>query len=162
MERSLDRKAWTMWGGRLSDLSCGAPMPGLVHYFWECPAAQHLRAEMQQCLPPSAGVLTREHLWLARPPPGQDAPPWLVVALAALTALEHVRRVGVTSLLSRGTRRGPTPDGAGRRAVARFWASVSSFCSLALAPPSWRGMRCAFYKFSTATDGSQGWRATPP
>jgi uncharacterized membrane protein YgcG len=142
---------------------CGAPMPGVLHYFWECPAAVTLRELLQRCLSPSSPPLAREHIWLARPPSGQAEGPWLVVALAALSALEHVRCVGVRSALSRtAPHRRLLPDGAGRRAIAHFWASVSSFCSLDLAPPSWRSMCCAFFYYvpgplGPTANGGSGW-----
>ena len=129
--------------------ACGSPCPGRQHCFWSCPIAQHVVAEVARCLP--AGTqLGQEHLWLARPPQGQLAGPWRVVALAALTAMEHVRR---SVVVRRSTLPSLSVAGLSRRAAASFWQSIAAFCALDLAPPSWRGQ--------TAFWSMQGGRLRP-
>lgn len=133
---------------------CGVDNPGRLHYFWECPVAVAVVHEIQRCLPAGAGAVRREHLWLARAPPAQSAGCWPVVALAALSAMESARRVGTRRALAGSP---ASALGIGNRAVARFWAGISSFCALNLAPPDWRQMRCSFYTWSP--EGR--WQCTP-
>jgi len=135
---------------------CGAQRPGRRHYFWDCPVARAVVSELQGRLPVDAGCLRRRHLWLLQAPPSQATEPWGVVALAALSALEHVRRVAIRRRLR--VREGPfTFEGASRRAIAYFWAAISKFCALAIAPPAWREEPSSFFSWGVGPDGTACW-----
>jgi exonuclease III len=143
---------------------CGAPQRGRDHFYWACPVAQAVVAEVQRCLPPSAGFVARAHFWLLHAPAGQFPQAWAVVALAALAAMESARRVQ--------TRRARVQSGAAPmpvhalscRAVAAFWARIAEFCALGLAPPAWRGAPCAFFTWvpDPADHGVGAWCVTRP
>ena len=62
------------------------------HAFWVCPVAVAVRRLLQHFLP--SGVVVQPcHLWLLTPPhPSVHAGVWVVVGLAALTALDRARR----------------------------------------------------------------------
>ncbi len=62
------------------------------HNFWECPIAQHVRKELQRCLPAGSTPLARQHVWLLQAPPEVQPCVWRVVALAALNAMDSGRR----------------------------------------------------------------------
>jgi hypothetical protein len=51
-------------------------------------------AELQRCFPPAAGPLEAHHLWLLSPPAwaGVGAAEWIVVCMAALSAMEKAHR----------------------------------------------------------------------
>ena len=144
---------------------CGMPRAGggRDHFFWGCPVAQAVVEEVQRCLPPAAGFVHRPHFWLLRAPPGQFEQAWMVVALAALSAMEHSRRAGFAR--QRATNSPPlTVEGAARRAVAFFWARLVEFCALGLAPASWHDKPCAFFQWvpCPAGDGTGSWRISRP
>ncbi|GIL42183.1 hypothetical protein Vafri_245 [Volvox africanus] len=70
------------------------PSSPRLHHFWECPIAQAVRDQIDRHLPPSAtteGGMGRHHLWLIQAPPGCDQAPWDVIAMAALSSMEHGR-----------------------------------------------------------------------
>ena len=64
------------------------------HVFWGCPAAGGVVAELQRCLPPAAEPLEARHVWLLSPPAraGVGADEWIVVCMAALSAMEKAHR----------------------------------------------------------------------
>lgn len=67
----------------------GADPDPRLHYFWECPVARAVRAQL--CL--GAGVeVVRAQLWLVQAPARLAAEVWDVVCLAALSAMEFGRR----------------------------------------------------------------------
>jgi hypothetical protein len=68
---------------------CMAAADLRVHCFWECPLASAVVSEVRRCLPPEAGALTRRQLWLATPPTGVHSRVWLLVCLAAFSAMHH-------------------------------------------------------------------------
>ena len=71
-----------------------------LHAFWSCPIAEGVRETMAEVLAPLGGphLLTRANLWLCVPPltsaPSSSIHPevWMVVCLAALSAMDHGRR----------------------------------------------------------------------
>ncbi|GIL55468.1 hypothetical protein Vafri_11032 [Volvox africanus] len=70
------------------------PSSPRLHHFWECPIAQAVRDQIDRHLPISAtteGGMGRHHLWLIQAPPGCDQAPWDVIAMAALSSMEHGR-----------------------------------------------------------------------
>jgi len=166
----LDNRAKEIWwvlvyGAAASWVPClcGAPRRGRSHFFWGCPIAQAVVAEVQRCLPPVAGFVSRVHMWLVAAPPGQFGDAWLVVALAALAAMDHARRVQVRRRLSPGGA-GASVVGLSRRAVTFFWARLAEFCSLGLAPAAWRSQPCAFFCWVPDRAGPSvgAWRITRP
>ena len=71
-----------------------------LHAFWSCPIAEGVRETLALVLAPLGGphLLTRANLWLCVPPltsaPSSSIHPevWMVVCLAALSAMDHGRR----------------------------------------------------------------------
>jgi hypothetical protein len=81
------------WAGPPAGLAGGmAARQWRSHYFWGCPVAAAVVAELQAALPPAAALLTRENVWLLRPPAGVHPGVWGVVCAAALEAMERGRR----------------------------------------------------------------------
>ena len=105
------------------------------HHFWECVVALSLRDELVEAMG-GAVVLLPQHLWLGRPPLGMHPLVWDVVCLAAVAALGLGLR-----LLFRVQAGAP----GGRMPVVRvcavvtadFWARLSAFAELGLAPRGW-------------------------
>ena len=128
---------------------CGVAMPGRAHYFWACPVAVSLVAEIQRRLPPAAGRLERSHLWLARTPPGLEPDPWLVVCVAALRALERARAIAVRNARTSSNAGDCSPATLASGARLRFLASLHHFCALALAPQDWCREPNPFFEWAT-------------
>ena len=99
-------------------LAAGArDVQALQHHFWSCPVAAAVVEELQRgwqagegASAPPVRALLREDVWLLRPPvrPGDGAQPrrmhggvWMVVCLAALTAMDTGRRALVAMHLER-------------------------------------------------------------
>ena len=143
---------------------CGAPQRGRDHFYWACPVAQAVVAEVQRCLPPSAGFVTRSHFWLLRAPAGQFPQAWAVVALAALAAMESARRVQTRRARSQGGAAPVPVQALSCRAVAAFWARIAEFCALGLAPDAWRAAPCSFFAWvpDLADHRVGAWRVTRP
>ena len=122
---------------------CGQPCPDRMHHFWTCPAAAALQGLIATHLQRRGllqGPLQAVHILLAQPPsPQVHKGVWRVVCLAAVCALDHVRRATSARTLA-----GLTETGASMaarmadRAVARFWDLLTDFCVLGLAPPAWQ------------------------
>ena len=122
---------------------CGQPCPDRMHHFWTCPAAAALQGLIATHLQRRGllqGPLQAVHILLAQPPsPQVHKGVWRMVCLAAVCALDHVRRA-----TSKRTLAGLTETGASMaarmadRAVARFWDLLTDFCVLGLAPPAWQ------------------------
>jgi len=96
---------------------CGA-LPhspaGRPHVFWDCPIATAIRDHITAVLPrPPHGRphLSREHIWLFRPPqPAIHQLLWDVICLAALGAMEYGRRVLLSLAFQRDNERGGGPS----------------------------------------------------
>jgi hypothetical protein len=80
------------YGGTAGSCLCGEGETCRAHAFWGCVVARTVIDEIQRALPAGSPVLTREHVWLHKPPPGMQQQPWDVVCLAALQAMDHGRR----------------------------------------------------------------------
>ena len=82
---------------------------------------------------------------------------WRVVCLAAVCALDHVRRATSARTLAGLTETGASMAACmADRAVARFWDLLTDFCVLGLAPPSLAarpGQRPPFHCLATFLDG---------
>lgn len=145
---------------------CGAPAPGRRHYFWDCPVASAVVSELQRFLPPGAGQLSCKNVWFLDPPSSQAANPWTVVSLSFLSCLEHVRRVAVRRSFTPAPQGPLTVEMASRRAIAYFWAGIGKFCSLNVAPVTWRAQPCSFFAWGTDGESVRRWIArlerTPP
>ena len=126
---------------------CGGGACSRLHHFWQCPVAQAVVNEMRLALP-GQPQLTREHVWLAVPPPlapGSEVhmQVWLVACLAALTAIESGRKYMAQQLFAARARAAvgtrdirdfmpgvDTPAQRVARAARRqFWANVTNFAS---------------------------------
>lgn len=130
------------------------------HVFWHCRPAGAVRALLTHNLPQGA-QLRPQHLWLLQPPDGVFAGVWMVVALAALTAIDRARsymwalhceqleerRVvaaagGRQLTIEQAFRMAPRPAAvqvvasvaAGHRAVAEVLAAVQDFVTLDMLP----------------------------
>ena len=139
--------------------------PGRPHVFWDCPVAKAIRDVITAALPrPPHGSahLSREHIWLFRPPqPGINQLLWDVICLAALGAMDRGRRTLLRLALQRvpGHAGGPFSDTssiasddsdfsspvhtnvdivslAQRAAVACFFTGLADFCSISSTLPS--------------------------
>ena len=151
-------------GQLLRRCPCGA-LPhspaGRPHVFWDCPIAKAIRDHITAVLPrPPHGRphLSREHIWLFRPPqPAIHQLLWDVICLAALGAMEYGRRVLLSLAFQRDNERGGGPsqddasefsdfagservDGplnerrdillrAQRASVAHFYSGLADFCN---------------------------------
>ena len=153
------------------------------HFFWSCPVAQAVVGSVQRARAAAAGgaqpqPVTRADLWLAEPPSGGSRvheQVWLVVCLAALSAMDYGRRrlvalhlaaqpqrdsQGLTqlSLYDAWGRAAPAPaqsivDQAGRSAVARFWALVADFASVRILPRGGQSIPEAGHPFLVRVTG---------
>jgi hypothetical protein len=110
------------------------------HCFWDCPVAQAVLQELRRGLP---GIDIRQyHLWLLQSPGvGVQTVVWRVVALAALTAMEHGRRCLWHHALQHQATQAASVTHASSRAAAHFWLLLHDFA------------RTAQY------DANQGWAA---
>lgn len=81
-------------GGEPLPCLCNCGRVSRTHHFWECPVAAAVVREVQLGLAAATphGGITREHVWLAQPPPGVHRGIWQVVVLAALNAMDAARR----------------------------------------------------------------------
>ena len=150
---------------RVSSCCCGAEVPGIEHYFWDCRIAQRVIAELQACLPHNALELRKHHLWLGVLPEqlqgvGCNAS-WPVVTLAVLGAIDSARRFALSQMLFTS----PAPPlhtivpRAERRAIAKLWVLLTRFCALGLAPVHWRDENHIFFRWN---DESQQWNICRP
>ena len=83
---------------------CGEPSPNWFHHFWSCPVAAGLLAVLSNHLE-SRGMLPTLllplHVLLAQPPSSRlHVGIWRVVCLAAICALDHVRRTACAIALA--------------------------------------------------------------
>ena len=128
------------------------------HAFWTCPIAVAVRREITSCLDPTAR-LTCDNIWLLRPPHPLHGGVWLVVAAAALSAMDAGRRTmhqthrqhqtDHNRTQTRITGSFPNAEGAvttrppggeatpraARKASARFWCHLQDFVDLGHPPP---------------------------
>jgi len=124
--------------------ACGFVAPDRAHHYWDCPVAQGVCQELRRHLP-STG-LRRIHVWLGRPPaPDLHRKLWLVIAQAALLAMDKGRRVLTAIKLGSDE----APQGAhvlpvdvqlvlaSKVAVATFWDMLQDFVGLNLCPQEW-------------------------
>lgn len=133
--------------------ACGVVCPGRLHHYWDCPVAQAvvlvLRDQLHLC-----GVqvdVCRPHVWLARSPCNLvHAGVWLVVALAALLAMDKGRKL--LYLWSQRLAQQPflSPQHvsqqhqhhimlASKLATATFWDMLVDFVGMGDCRPEWEG-----------------------
>jgi hypothetical protein len=142
---------------------CGATDTDRNHFYFTCPVAKLLRDklefEMQGRGLPVGAHLTRRHLWLGESPgPDINADIWMVVSLAALQALDSMRRLSFTVLAQKN---GQPPQmqqpaalaKAKRQVLTKFWGEISDFCGIGLAPMEWKDLDHPFIGFSEEVDG---------
>jgi hypothetical protein len=107
-----------------------------------------------------AGVhLTRRHIWLGESP-GPDINPeiWMMVSLAALQALNTIRRFSFAVLTSKD---GQPPKmeqatafaRARRQVLTKFWGQIADFCGIGLVPMQWKDLEHPFIGYSEQVDG---------
>lgn len=133
-----------------------------LHCFWHCPVAEAVTQEILTSMPANCPPLARASVWLCRFASEAIHPGvWLVVCMAALSAMEHGRRqlwrlhwlahdagppgaVQLTLVQAwEQERPAPGPSVLARAcalAVADFWSRLCSFAALNLAPDSWLGV----------------------
>jgi hypothetical protein len=123
-------------GGQAPGCQCCQGPPALrgaakrMHQFWDCPVSCAVRAQLSGVLavPPVCA-----DVWLVRAPPGVLPVVWCVVALAALSAMEHGRACLWSRCASVRLPPGPCVERTDlvRRvcdlAAARFWFLLSDF-----------------------------------
>ena len=138
---------------------CGSPCPDRMHHYWACPAAAALQGLIATHLQRRGMLQTSlqaAHILLAQPPsPRLHKGVWHVVCLAAICALDHVRRASSARALA-GVQAGqlmeagaPLAARMADRAVARFWDLLTDFCVLDQAPPAWQQCLCTSHPFIT-------------
>ena len=130
---------WTPPRGDRSGLE-GAGRVARSHYFWGCPVAGAVVAEVKRGWP-SPPALSAVHLWLLLAPdchPAVHPQAWLVVCLAALDAMETGRRALWQASMA-GAAGEQAVHRACRRAAATFWCSLQDFAELhsASVPSGW-------------------------
>ncbi len=108
---------------------CCAPLPtasvGRRHTFWDCPVAQAVRVTLSTEL--GAPTPDAASLWLPVPPsPHVPLPLWRLVALCALTAMDHGRCHLWTARYERPGAR-PDVQASCRAAVGSFWLLLEDF-----------------------------------
>jgi hypothetical protein len=101
--------------------ACGAGACSRVHHYHQCAVAAAVVAAIQAALPAACPPLQRRHIWLAEPPlPAVHPDLWLVISMAALTAMEHGRRRLCALHLQRRPAPPPAPlGGDGQQAPMR-------------------------------------------
>mgnify|MGYP006279217897 CR=1 FL=1 len=157
------------------DCYCGSGECSRAHHFHACPVARAVFACLQAALPAGTPSIQRWHVWLAEPPAGAGlhSGVWLVVCLAALTAMdvgrrrlaaEHLRRAAeraasdglrqtqVTEHFPPATGGPPQPpppppppplEVAKARSVAEFWSLMQNFAEKGLPERTTRAWRAA-------------------
>lgn len=114
---------------------CGHLTGDRAHHFWECPAAQGVRAAVQDGAAAAGRPiprLSRAHIWLAVCPVGIHAGVWDIVALVAIAAMDKARRTMVHRSQFSHPRLPPGTDlaaaGAARGAL-HFWELLHDFAA---------------------------------
>ena len=160
------------------DCVCGGRPVGRMHCFWHCPVALAVRLALQAALT-AAGLgqqpLLPHHLLLAEPPAGVFKPAWRVVAAAALTSMDHGRRMLTARALQHAEAAPEDESGvvppadlrcAAASAVRHVWTFIADFADLHAAkmPRGWQpGDVPAAHPFLAAHGGGRaGLRAVPP
>ena len=120
---------------------CCAPGPpatsGRQHTFWECSVALAVRGQLDAGM---ALAVTRPSLWLLAPPPSIPPGLWSLVALTALAAMDHGRRL-LWALASAPSWPAPGParvlavQAVGDAAALYFWAAIGDFAFAHPTPP---------------------------
>ena len=142
-----------------------------LHCFWHCPIAEAVIHEICISMPLDCAPITRAAVWLCSIECDDIYPDvWLVVCMAALSAMEHGRRQlwrlhrevqeagpppAVQLTLQQAWYRNDNPvvrpptvvSRASALAVADFWGRLGSFAALRLAPESWLGAVGATHPF---------------
>ena len=113
--------------------ACAALSPDRAHHFWTCPVAQSFVSSLSAYL---QRPVTAVQLLLCCPPRSIHSGVWSVVCLAAVVALDHVRRYITARHLSNFPP--SSTNSLAHRALVRFWANLQDFCGLAMAPESWK------------------------
>lgn len=121
----------------------GAGVPGRRHVFWDCAAAQSVRAVIATQL---TAPLSVEQLWLGTVPAGVHAGVWAAVRLAAFNAMWkarlHLAGLSTPAAQQHLTAVVPVADqvvgAAGHLAVQWFWAFLREFAAAESAPHWWR------------------------
>ena len=159
-----------MW----SHCACGATVRGREHMFWLCPVARAVVAEVQRCLARAGGgagvpppAVRCHNIWLGVPPPGHFLEGWLVVATAALSAMEYGRCFAAAQSGKPRCQHQPCNPAhlcshrVSIPAVEFFWGQLRAFCALGTAPVRWRSQFSAFFRWTPAPGGVGGlWAIT--
>jgi len=119
---------------RATPCPCGAPgTADRLHHFWGCPVARAVADTLSEAV---GAPVPRAAVWLARAPSGVYSGVWDVVCLAAISAMEHGRRL-LWALSSGPPPTTPLTVTAAHAARTRFWSRLSDFVALRTAPASW-------------------------
>jgi hypothetical protein len=113
--------------------------PDRTHHFWNCPALDLVKADVQQRLPPPC-PLSKSSIWFPTSSPHPKILPlvWQVVALCFLSAADKARASSYRFSLEHPE----TPQAALLRRTQhltryRFWANLLDFQKFAKLPPKW-------------------------
>lgn len=112
-----------------------------AHYFWGCPVAAAVVAELQRW--PGLPPLTCADVWLLRAPPGVHSGVWALACMAAVHAMERGRRALWHQALSdhRGEARDPNLVSiASKEAVVLFWCLLQDLADLQSVPNGWTAL----------------------
>lgn len=107
------------------------------------------------------------NIWLGVPPPGHFLEGWLVVATAALSAMEYGRCFAAAQSGKPRCQHQPCNPAhlcshrVSIPAVEFFWGQLRAFCALGTAPVRWRSQFSAFFRWTPAPGGVGGlWAIT--
>ena len=106
------------------------------------------------------------HVLLAQPPSSRlHVGIWRVVCLAAICALDHVRRTACAIALAGVPSQAASAPASVltmlNRAVTRFWDMLTDFCALNTAPLSWQQSVAAAHPFIAWCDSWKVVRSLP-
>ena len=129
-----------------------------LRHFWDCCVSHALRDSIEQCID---SALTRDHLWLGRPPRAFARPVWDIVVLAFTTAADEGRR----ALYAARSPDAPTLSHTalqciGSQTCAAFWGLLHNHAARDLPPKDWTSVPLQHPFLCRSVDGRV--RFVPP